>query len=68
MLMERVKKSMEIDAQRGLWSRRIRSIQILSGIVIVYFGELTCANGVYMCMVNEAVQSTRNQGKPLIQK
>jgi hypothetical protein len=39
-LVERVKKSMEIDAQRGLWSRRIRSIQILSGIVIVYFS--TC--------------------------
>ena len=37
-LMARVKKSMEIDAQRGLWARRIRSIQILSGIVMVYFG------------------------------
>lgn len=67
-MLERVKKSMEIDAQRGLWSRRIRSIQILSGIVIVYFGELTCASGVYMCTVNEAVQSTRNQGKPLTHK
>ena len=37
-LMARVKKSMEIDAQRGLWARRIRSIQILSGIVMVYLG------------------------------
>ena len=47
--MERVKKSMEIDARRSLWSRRIHSIQILSGIVIVYFGESCRSSNPYAC-------------------
>jgi hypothetical protein len=29
---------MEIDAQRDLWKRRIREIQYLSCVVVVYFG------------------------------
>lgn len=40
-LIERVKKSMEIDKQRGSWKRRIKDIQYMSCVIISYFSEST---------------------------
>lgn len=54
-LIARVKKGMEIDSQRALWSKRIREIQYLSCVVITYFGKrfefpyLMINHHIYLC-------------------